>query len=137
MSSQSHICVHYVDGLFDNPENVSSPLEGLSCELLEASCTPAGADDTGRLLPGFIKVSSYVIDDISPLSSIITTDGGSKRLVINEKSSFECILDEQFEEDNNKIAFLPQAFCLLRIGCTRLGFSTDYLSAGVEIRSLT
>jgi hypothetical protein len=112
------IYAHFSGGSFENPGNVSSPLEGLSCELLEANCTPISGDDTGRLSSGFIKVSGYVIDGINPLSSIMTTtDDGSKWLVINEKRSSEFDLDEQFEEDDEKTAFLSQSFCLLRIGC--------------------
>jgi hypothetical protein len=112
------MCMSGQDGLLENPGNVESPLWGLSCELLEAVCTPCGADKMGRLASGHAKVRGYVLK-LTTLPSCLEA-GKENTLVIADKSGginwHEA--PRGFSEQERR-AYLAQKFCVLRIGCIR------------------
>jgi len=93
--------------------DVESELLGASCELVAAECAALGADDTGRVELGWVKLRGYAVD-LEPLSESLFKEEDRWTVQVNGIKSRDVFWDAAPEGLEEGGELEKQRFCLLR-----------------------
>jgi hypothetical protein len=114
--------VHVGDsaGSMQSAGGVAATIEGTSCRLLEANCSPAGLDSTGAVRSGYLKIAGFLLDVTKEISPLLTLDSDTlhgQHLAINGIEAWSMGSDSAFwKHDNGEVRLNCEVYAL-RIGC--------------------
>jgi hypothetical protein len=98
---------------------VAVTIEGTSCRLLEAKCSPARLDSTGAVLSGHLKIAGFLVDVTKEISPLLTLDSDTlhgQQLAINGIETWSMSSDSAFWKHDGKLRLNCEVYAL-RIGC--------------------
>ena len=106
-------------GSMQSAGGVAATIEGTSCRLLEANCSPAGLDLTGAVCSGYLKVAGFLLDvtkEISPLFPLNSDTLHGQHLIVNGVEASMSSDSAFWKHDNGELRLDCEIYAL-RIGC--------------------